>query len=673
MKKPTKIKPNLKLPQIVKSLSDHKTIENFPLKHYSYSTFVKFSTNPIMFKINYINGDRIDSTRNVSGVIGNAFHSAMDIFYAKFKDNEQDAIKQGLEVGMEYLTEYNDGFIEYSSVVETKQKAQEIFAFAFSTYVQEKKQEDFELISTEEEILTGVNVEWNGKQIELPVPLKGRLDKLIRKNGKLVITDYKTCRAFSDPDKIDGSKILQAVQYYFLVYAKYGEPPYSMIFEELKITKNRDGSPQIKEYEMVYEENDQFFDFYFRFYDDVTRAINGEAVFVPNINDFFDNEVAMIAYIHRLDVPEQQAKLMKELRVNNITDLLKAKIQYAGNMRKLLKSVEEKFVQAKNINYESMEIQDKIQTKLMEHGMLIKFDSKIEGLSIDQYRYNPSIGLKMSRIKTYVADIEQVVGISGIRILAPIPNTSFIGFEIPRKERSFPTTKPVNKGFNLEIGIDIMGKTYDFDIRKAPHLLIAGATGSGKSVFLNSIISQLATIKNVDLHLFDPKMVELSRFRKNAVQYYSDIESIWVAISDLVQEMNNRYHILAENGCRNIDEYGKMNYKFVVIDEFGDLIISKVKDGKTDLSKEIEKNILLLAQKARACGIHLIIATQRPSTDIVTGSIKANFPTKVAFRTAKETDSRVLLDESGAEKLLGKGDMIFSSDDGQIRLQGFNA
>ena len=115
-----------------------------------------------------------------------------------------------------------------------------------------------------------------------------------------------------------------------------------------------------------------------------------------------------------------------------------------------------------------------------------------------------------------------------------------------------------------------------------------------------------------------------------------------------------------------------MNYKFVVIDEFGDLIISKVKDGKTNLSAEIEKNILLLAQKARACGIHLIIATQRPSTDIVTGSIKANFPTKVAFRTAKETDSRVLLDESGAEKLLGKGDMIFSSDDGQIRLQGFN-
>ena len=672
MKKPTKIKPNLKLPQIIKSLNDHKTIENFPLKHYSYSTFVKFSTNPIMFKINYINGDRIDSTRNVSGVIGNAFHSAMDVFYAKFKDNEQDAIKQGLEVGMEYLTEYNDGFIEYSSVVETKQKAQDIFAFAFSSYVQEKKQEDFELISTEEEILTGVNVEWNGKQIELPVPLKGRLDKLIRKNGRLVITDYKTCRAFSDPDKIDGSKILQAVQYYFLVYAKYGEAPYSMIFEELKLTKNRDGSPQIKEYEMVYEENDQFFDFYFRFYDDITRAINGEAVFVPNINDFFDNEVAMIAYIHRLDVPEQQAKLMKELRVNNITDLLKAKIQYAGNMRKLLKSVEEKFIQAKNINYESMEIQEKIQTKLMEHGMLIKFDSKIEGLSIDQYRYNPSIGLKMSRIKTYVADIEQVVGVSGIRILAPIPNTSFIGFEIPRKNRSFPESKPVNNGFSLAMGVDIMGSTYEFDVRKAPHLLIAGATGSGKSVFLNSIISQLSTIKNVDLHLFDPKMVELSRFQKNAVEYHSDIEGVWMAISDLVVEMNNRYQILSKAGCRNIEEYGKMNYKFVVIDEFGDLIISKVKDGKTNLSAEIEKNILLLAQKARACGIHLIIATQRPSTDIVTGSIKANFPTKVAFRTAKETDSRVLLDESGAEKLLGKGDMIFSSDDGQIRLQGFN-
>lgn len=649
-----------------------------------------------MFKIKYINGDHIDSTRNISGVIGNSFHLAMENYYSMLVENESEAIKKGLDVGMEFLGEYSDGFIEYSSVVENKQKAQEIFAFAFNTYVQEKQQEEEEILAIEEEILTDVVVEWKDKKLVMPVPLKGFIDKVVRKNGRIIAVDYKTCRAFSDPDKIDGAKILQAIQYYFLIYAKYGEAPYSMIFEELKTTKNRDGSKQIKEYEIVYEENDQFFDFYFRFYDDVTRAINGEAVFVPNINDFYDNEVAMIAYIHRLDVSEEQAKLMKELRVNNITELLKTKIEHAGNMRKLLKTAETKFISAKNLNYNAMTTEEKIQTKLMEHGMLIKFDSKIEGCAVDLYRYNPSIGLKMSKIKGYVADVEQVVGVSGVRVLAPIPNSSLIGFEIPREKRTFPESMPEAQGFNLAIGLDIMGTVHRFDITKAPHMLIAGATGSGKSVFLNTIITQLLSLKNVELHLLDPKMVELSRFKNKAIEYYSDAEDIYLSLSELTNTMNYRYKILSDAGVRNIQEYhGKMTYKFVVIDEFGDLTVGnkileeviktgeiftrgprageeKTKVEKLNLSAEISKNILLLAQKARACGIHLIIATQRPSVDIITGSIKANFPTKVAFRTAKAIDSQILLDEPGAEKLLGKGDMIFSSDDGQIRLQGFS-
>lgn len=664
----------MSLPKVIKSLSENRKIENFPLDNYHYSTFVKFCTNPIMFKILYMNGDRINTTSNISAVIGKTFHLAMEYYYGSCFKHEGDAIKIGLETGMKYLAEYNDGWIDFSTTVENKQKAQEIFAFAFNSYVTEKKYNDGEeLICCEEMIETGVNVKWKDKELILPVKLAGTVDKVIRKDGKLIIVDYKTARAFSDPDKIDGAKIIQAIQYYLLVYAQYGEEPYSIIFEEVKTSKNREGGKQIKDYEIVYSECDQFFDFYFRLYDDMTRAINGEAVFVPNIQTFFDNEVSIVSYIHRLDVSEEAAKLMEKMQVDNITDLLKKQIQNAGNMRKFLQTAEKQFVSAKNLNYESMNNEERIKTKLMEHGMLLEFDSKIEGHTVDLYRFNPSIGLKMSKLKGYVADVEQVIGIAGVRVLAPIPNTSLIGFEVPRKVRTFPGELPKNDGFNLAIGVDILGEVYRFDIRKAPHMLIAGATGSGKSVFLNSILSQLAKISGVELHLFDPKLVELSRFKKDAREYYSDPESIYLALDELVKEMNQRYKRLEKAGARNIEEYGPgMSYKFVVVDEFGDLIISKVKDGKTNLSAEIEKNILLLAQKARAAGIHLIIATQRPSVDIITGSIKANFPTKVAFRTAKETDSRVLLDESGAEKLLGKGDMIFSSDAGQIRLQGFN-
>lgn len=695
----TKIKHSLNLPKVVQSL-EQKSIDDFPLDHYSYSTFVKFSTNPIMFKINYVNGDRIDSTRNISGVMGNSFHRALEVYYADVKNGESEAIKKGLEAGSEFLDEYNDGYIEFSKTVANKQKAFENFSFAFNSYVQETKiDKDEEIIGIEECIEENISVEWRGELINLPVKLKGYIDKIVRKKGKLKIIDYKTTRAFSDPEKIDGSKIIQAIQYYFLAYAKYKEEPYSMIFEEVKMTKNRDGSDQVRRYEIVYKDNEQFFDFYFRFYDDMTRSINGESVFPPNIYTFFDNEVGIIAYIHRLDIPEHKAELMKKLKVKNITELLQHKIEHAGNMRKLMQTAEKKFISAKSLNYENMQIEERISAKLLEFGTIVKFHSKIEGNTVNQYRFTPRIGVKMSKLKSFTSDIEQVVGVSGVRILAPIPNSSFVGFEVPREERIFPEALPKADGFNLSIGVDIMGENKRFDIRNAPHMLVAGATGSGKSVFLNSVLSQLCTLENVELHLFDPKMVELARFakEKNTVEHYSDPEDIYLALDDIVKEMNSRYKKLAKSGSRNIEEYkGEMTYKFVVIDEFGDLIVSnhvieeRVKTGeffvkglkaglaktkieKINLSNEIMKFILVLAQKARACGIHIIIATQRPSVDIITGSIKANFPTKVAFRTAKEIDSKVVIDQVGAEKLLGKGDMLFSNDEGICRLQGFNA
>lgn len=687
----------------VRKVKESSAPGDFPVRHYSHSSMIRFSTNPILFKIQDVNGDRFDTSMGISGVIGQAFHRAMEAYYGGNDDmpvsDEAEAIEAGLKVGTSFLEMYNDGFIEWSSTVPNKQKALEMFAYGFNSYVKAKPWEKEDLVSVEEMLEEVVDVEWRGQLLTLPVKLKGYTDKIIRQDGKLKIKDYKTTRAFSDPEKIDGAKILQAVQYYLLAYARYGEEPYSMTFEEVKLTANRDGSPQVREYEMVYEENELYFDFYFRFYDDMTRALNGEMVYVPNINAFYDNEVALISYIHRLDVSEEQAKLMKKHKVTNITDLLKKQIQSAGNMRKLLKTVEEKFVSAKNLNYEKMENQEKIQTKLLEYGMMLQFDSKIEGATVDLYRYTPSIGLKMSRIKAFTEDIEQVLGVSGIRVLAPIPNTSLVGFEVPRKQRTFPAL-PAGKGFDIAIGQDVMGEPYRFDIRQAPHLLVAGASGSGKSVFLTSIIEQLDRLakKDVEIHLFDPKMVELAVYQesKNVVEYETDILKIHQSLANLVAEMNRRYKKLASQKARNLEEAGGMPYKVVVIDEFGDLTMqnyvheetidtgevytkgskqgeAKIVVEKTEVSKEIARYILLLAQKARAAGIHLVIATQRPSTDVITGTIKANFPTKVAFRTAKAVDSVVLLDEPGAEKLMGKGDMIFASDEGQVRLQGYKA
>lgn len=641
----------------------------FPVAHYSYSSMSKFSTNPIMFRIQYMNRDKIESTHNASGVLGTAFHKSMEVYYGGIEElkpkDESQAVEFGLKAGMEFLKEYNDGFIEFTDKMENKQALFDKFSFLFAAYVKEKPNNPGEvIISTEECIIETIDVEWRGHRLTLPVPLKGYLDKLVRHDGKLKIKDYKSCYSFSDPDKIDGEKIIQAIIYYFLVYAKYGEAPYSCTYEEVKWSLNSGknaGKPQVQQYEIVYTDHEYFFDFFFRFYEDMTNGLNGKMVYVPNIKTMYDNEVSIVAYINRLDIPEEKAELMKEHQVSNITDLLKAKIQSAGSMRKLMKTVEEKFVSAKNLNYDSMQNHEKIKVKMMEHGMMLDHHSTIEGSAVDLFRYTPSIGLKMSRLATYVADVEQVLGISDVRVLAPIRGSSLVGFEVPRAVRRFPGRQS-NRGFELAIGQNITGETRYFDLRQSPHTLVAGATGSGKSIFLNLIIQQLATIPNVQLHLYDPKMVEFNQYESIAQDYQSDHENITLALSYLVDEMNQRYRELQKAGVRSIAELPSMPYKFVIIDEFGDLV----------RSKETQDVVLLLSQKARAAGIHLILATQRPSVKIINGDIKANFPVKVAFHTAKESDSRIVLDEEGAEKLLGKGDMLFSTSDGIERLQGFN-
>jgi len=640
----------------------------FPVDHYSYSSMVQFASNPVLFRIKYINKDKYDTTTSISGVIGNAFHTAMEIFDGggnvsgdQKPKNEQDAVRLGLEAGIDFIEQYNEGFISFSKTVPTKQKALELFAFAYNSYIKEKNNTGEEILAVEDEICENIDIEWRGRQLKLPVKLKGYLDKVVRVDGKLKIKDYKTCRAFSDPEKIDGSKIIQAVSYYLLAYAKYGVEPYSIIYEEIKTSKDESGK-QLRRYEIVFAENELYFDFFFRLYEDITAALLGKMVYVPNVHTLFDNEIAIISYIHRFDESEERAKQMKKLKVDNITDLLKKKIQSAGNMRKFMQAVEQQFTAAKNINYNSMEIHEKIATKLMEYGMILQFDSKIDGLAVDLYRYTPSIGLKMSRIRGFVSDIEQVIGKSGIRVLAPIPNTTLVGFEIPKDERKFiDLPKCEVNDFNLAIGQTIMGEEKRFDIRTAPHMLVAGSSGSGKSVFLHSIIRQLLTVPKTELHIFDPKQIELAQYEDTAKEYRHNPASIASAIEALVEEMENRYSQMKKLGVRDIEKT-KMPYKFVIIDEYADLV----------LKSQTGNNIQLLAQKGRACGIHLIIATQRASTKIISGDIKINFPVKVVFRMSKEVDSRVMLDEIGAEKLLGKGDCLFSSESGIERLQAYS-
>jgi len=665
-----------------KSIKKLPEFQGFPVGHYSYSMFTLACTNPVMFKIRYVNGDVIDTTTSVSAVLGNAVHKALQAYLGGEEDyvtpaEEGEAIKHGHARGLEYLKAYSDGFISWTEAMPTRAKLEEKYAFCYFGYIK-----DFQYQKRAKKVLIvdkmlKYRVEVEGQN--LPIPLKGAPDFVYEDyEGRVCIEDHKITGLYSKDEDIDGSKLIQAAFMYFLVYAETGKVPYSITFREFKSTKNNPCKKdkckeshdpqgchsQTKPFRFVYSEIPILFELFYRLYGDITDLLMGKAVFLPNVRAMFEKEVSILAYIYRLDVGEERNQAFKRMKVENLTDFLKEKIQKEGSLKKYMETVEASFISASTLNYKDMKIEERIKMKMAEHGLGIEFHSKVEGYSVDLYRYEPSIGVKMSKIEAYSKDIEQVVEVSGIRILAPIADSGLIGYEVPRTDRRFPTSKPKGDGFNLAIGIDIQGNEKRIDIREAPHMLVAGATGAGKSVFISSLIKQIKGLSNAQLVLLDPKMVELIEFKDGAV-YESSPSKIEQVLKKMVKEMENRYVILQKARVKNISELGGgMPYIFVFIDEFGDLVT-----GKENLVKEC---VLLLAQKARAAGIHVILTTQRPSVRIVDGDIKANFPTRVAFRTATSTDSQVILDQGGAEKLLGKGDMLLSTADGIVRLQGYN-
>lgn len=694
------------------------------MDYFSASSMRSFSTNPVLFRIKYINHEYIDTTHSPVLMLGSAFHNAMEVYYGGSDEiivsNESEAIEKGLETGLKFIEEYPDGMISWNATYQGKQQVMEKFSFAFNSYVAEIPYKTDNIFMIENGLHHKIDVEWKGQRLTLPVPLKGYPDRVDRlDNGDIEIIDYKTAASFPNEEKIDAAKILQAVVYYFLVYAEIGVPPTRTVFEVVKVSKNRDGGKQVRRYDFDYAENELFFDFFFRFYGDMIRALNGEMVWVPNIEAMFDNEVALIAYINRLDEPEELAEQMKKEQVDNINDLLQKKVASASNMNKLMKTLEKSFVSGKTLNYKDMEIQDRIRTKMAEHGMLLNYVDTIESNTVDLYRFDPSVGIKMSKIASYVADIEQVTGTSKVRILAPIPDTTYVGFEVPRKERVFCGAAPKSDGLSVPVGIDIHGQTQFIDITTMPHGLIAGTTGGGKSVLLRSMLNSLEG--QADFWLADPKGVELHDLPSE--RYAEELEDIRMMMEDLTDEMDRRYKILKEKGLRAWEGRPII----CVIDEFGDVMLQNPEGftppnydtwtrgrlerelqkrwaknhpdkGAYDTSnfeketyirvlleederrvgkysdKSFEELVVKLAQKARAAGIHLIIATQSPRADIVTGRIKANFPTKIALRTSTEIESRIILDQAGAEKLLGKGDALIQRSDSAdiIRIQGFS-
>lgn len=324
-----------------------------------------------------------------------------------------------------------------------------------------------------------------------------------------------------------------------------------------------------------------------------------------------------------------------------------------------------------------------------------------QGVTLTMFEFQPAAGMKLSKIQSLSDDLALVLGAKSIRILTPIPGKTTVGIEVPNKEVTMLRFSEMvagcmkAKGMELPVplGLDVNNKAHVNDLTKMPHLLVSGTTGSGKSVFMNSLISGLIfhkSPKELRFLMIDPKMIELSPY--NGIPHLlkpvvTDVEEAKNLLLWAEKEMDRRYQIFSDMQAKSITTFNaavkkgskrsiegrlnkKIDWKFeelpyivIVIDELADLMLTQ--------RNEVERPITRIAQKARAAGIHMVMATQRPSSDIVTGLIKTNFPTRVSFKVSSNIDSRTILDQPGAEKLLGNGDMLFMAQGKAIeRLQG---
>lgn len=684
-----------------------------PLVEYmSPSSMMAYLTNPMYFKYRYILKN-YDSERSATSIIGTAGHKALERLYSGM--SVDDAILEGQRI----IESTSDDIIRYNSTVNSREKLIIAYNRAINFFVSERP--DFhKLISIEEPINTDADsMAYPGKK--LPLPISVRLDLLTaNEHREIEIVDYKFVYSYTSADVDDFKRWMQGMFYYYAVRSKYGMPPARMKFLECKTSKNKDGSAQIKPWVMEYNRPEDFATFERLFGDVILDMNNPGRLFLPNPNDTFNGQGMFEVYRQDEKIMTVDAPVAIKHRTEDAEFVDKQYVASAGSS-------------ASTENYTP---EERIRKKLQEFAIAVEMRDTFVGASIIKYTMAPSRGVRMTKVMAHNKDLALALKAASVRIEAPIPGTNLIGVEVPNPARHTIglTAKHLKPGtFNLPIGVDVYGETIYKDLTDMPHLLIAGATGSGKSVMLNVILKALTTQldhKDMNLVLIDPKQVELAAYandphlmpilpdeRGDPNVLYPQIVTKPIdairTLAYLVRVMESRYKTLASAGVRSIKEYdGNMPTIVVVVDEFADLIMSDIKPSvdsmdikafkstlesmlmdspkgmtqkvikaalKETLSKDTppsaEESIIRIAQKARAVGIHLILATQRPSADVVTGLIKANIPTKIAFMATSHVNSKIVLDQGGAEELTGKGDMLFAdpSSVGLQRLQGLYA
>lgn len=586
----------------------------------SHSAIMCFLNNQIQFKKRYI-AKVYDDPMNPSMVVGSAIHKMIEL---RLNGN---SIEDAMQAGIESIENVADYEIDYGKTGSREKMLKDYGAL--SKVVVDELPVYTNLVAIEAKLQADVSI--SGKK----VPIKGKLD-LVRDlgDGTLEIRDWKTVRSYSDEETENYKYVFQAWIYTILAELKYSKPIARVVFDEIKKSVNRDNTPQIKSYVLTREQVAEANDTVGRIVKDVWEYVsNPDAKYFPNPSDMLSGTQSVEIYaqiagttIRTVHATEQKAKFSP---VNTVV--------------------------AEDVAKDDGSETDRIMAKLAEFGIGGKIDEVVSSNSVITYKLRPNRGVSMSKIAKMGDDLALALGSEAVRIIAPIYGTQTVGIEVP-KEQTFPTCEAKSVGTSIPIGIDTMNNVVYDDIAKMPHMLIGGQTGSGKSVFIRNIIMSL---KGCDVSIVDCKMIDFADLDGQYCTVIEERNEAMAHINHLVKLMDQRYRRKIKNGKR----------KVLIVDEYADLIMGLEKDEK----KEFEQSLCRLLQKARAANINVIIATQRPSADIVSPIIKANCPVKACLRVATAKNSEIVMDESGGEKLLGKGDMLYlgSGKIKPVRLQCF--
>lgn len=706
-------------------MSEEKQV-TLPISHFSKSSLILLLRNPLIFKLQYILGV-FDFPTTMSGLAGRACHEALKVYYGGHDevlvpaDNPAEARAIAIEYGLNYLEQYPDESIRYGKTG-SREAMLKRYMKGMQYYFAEEP-EYTSIVLLEKKFNVNITTRY-GDQLPLPITVIPDLVDEVEP-GVVDVIDTKFTSSFTSHDEEDGTKIIEAMFLKHGVEAFLKKKVRNVIFREIKVTENtreNTGKPQVQDWTVPGDHEAYDIIFYNIFKDACNFIKNPDAIYLPNISDNMDGDQSWLIYSQGLiNADMSDVEVMHKVRdVAVVTKkFLASRLDNVENSALL----PEERVRVRLAEFGIPVVPQETQVGSSVIQYRFKVSAGVRMNTIKKHKDDIALALQA---KGEIRIIAPIPGTSmiGVEVENEVRTIAKLG--------SYDTFVPMS--LSIPIGLDMLGNVVKSSLEEMPHLLVAGTTGSGKSKFLEVVIkslSQQLPASLLHLVLIDPKRVEFSKFHglphlMSPIIY--EYEETLHMLYSLTVEMESRYEILQASGKSNITEFNaskrdkkkQLPFVVVVIDEFADLIFRSKEEEKpkglsysawtlgdlqsmaytrkldiTDMTKKnlidmliknddetperkamsmtVESLITRLAQMGRAAGIHLVIATQQPVVKVVTGIIKANFPTRISFMVTSEINSKVVLDQSGAENLVGRGDMLFLDPKvkGLQRLQGF--